>query len=233
MSDFCLYCDNPFKEAVTWKGLFYREPQYLCTVCQKGLQVLTGQKCSHCSRSLEKLPEELKKGDTCLDCFRWEKDPKWQGILPQNTSLFEYNDFLKEYLARYKYRGDHRLVKAFGVQLAASLKKFQYDQIIPIPLSEERHYERGFNQSAALLEEAKAAPSQLLSRLHSEKQSKKSRRERLQQKQVFTLTEKDLSGQTILLFDDIYTTGTTLRQAAKLLKEAGAIQVSALTLARG
>ncbi|MEG9295786.1 ComF family protein [Mangrovibacillus sp. Mu-81] len=233
MSDLCLYCGNPIKEVISWKGFFYSEPQYLCEDCQKGLQAIEGKRCSCCSRSLEKLPEELMKGGVCLDCFRWEQNPKWTGILQHNTSLFEYNDFLKEYLARYKYRGDHMLAKVFRFQLATCLKNNNYDHIIPIPLSEERQYERGFNQSAALLEEAQILHSHLLSRSHSEKQSKKSRRDRLQQKQIFTLIEKDFNGQSILLFDDIYTTGTTLRHAAKLLKEAGAEQVTSFTLARG
>lgn len=233
MCNFCLYCEIPIKETVTWRGLFHSEPQYLCAECQKGLQWIRGKRCVHCSRSLGMLPEELKKGDVCRDCYRWEEDPNWKGILLQNTSLFEYNDFLKDYLARYKYRGDHSLAKAFGTQLANYLKSLQFDHITPISLSEERHYERGFNQSAALLEGAEITPSHLLTRSHSEKQSKKSRQERLQQKQVFSLTEENLTGQSILLFDDIYTTGTTLRQAAKLLKEAGAETVTSLTLARG
>jgi competence protein ComFC len=233
MSNFCLYCGNGIKEVTSWRGLFHSEPQYLCAECQKGLQTISGQKCTSCSRPLEKLPDELKQEEICLDCFRWEEDPKWKGILELNTSLFEYNDFLKEYLARYKYRGDHMLAKAFGVQLANSIKNHQYDHIIPIPLSEERQYERGFNQSSVLLEEAQLSPSHLLSRFHSEKQSKKSRRDRLRQEQIFTLIDKDLNGYSILLFDDIYTTGTTLRQAAKLLKEAGAKQVTSFTLARG
>jgi competence protein ComFC len=233
MCNFCLYCEIPIKETVTWRGLFHSEPQYLCAECQKGLQWIGGKRCVHCSRSLGMLPEELKKGEVCRDCYRWEEDPNWKGILQKNTSLLEYNDFLKGYLARYKYRGDYILAKAFGTQLTNRLKPLQFDHIIPIPLSNERQYERGFNQSAALLEEAGFPPSHLLTRSHSEKQSKKSRQDRLQQKQIFSLTSTNLTGQSILLFDDIYTTGTTLRQAAKLLKEAGAKQVTSLTLARG
>ncbi|WP_175990231.1 ComF family protein [Bacillus sp. Marseille-Q1617] len=233
MADFCLYCVNPIKEVISWKGLFYNEPEYLCEQCLKGLQAISGQRCLHCSRSFENLASELVKGDICLDCYRWEKDPKWKGILESNTSLFEYNDFLKEYLARYKYRGDYALAKAFALQIANCLKGMHYHHIATIPLSQERHYERGFNQSTALLEAAGIAASPLLTRIHSEKQSKKSRQERLEQKQVFILPKADLKGQSILLFDDIYTTGTTLRQAAKLLKEAGAHEVSSLTLARG
>ncbi|MHA7138081.1 ComF family protein [Rossellomorea arthrocnemi] len=182
---------------------------------------------------MEELSSDFIKGEQCLDCDRWESDYEWKGVLRQNESLYQYNDFLKEYLARYKYRGDYVLAKSFAHTLKKYIEKSEIDIVIPIPLSDERLYERGFNQSTALLEEAEVRPSCLLTRFHSEKQSMKTRKERLQQEQVFQLGEVDVKGKSILLFDDIYTTGTTLRQAAKLLKEAGAAEVSSLTLARG
>jgi competence protein ComFC len=232
MNNVCMYCNTSIDEVISWRGLFHSEPQFLCGDCKNGLETITGKRCTQCSRSLDKLPVELIRGEVCLDCYRWKEDPKWKGILENNTSLFEYNVFLKEYLARYKYRGDHILAKAFALQIVNGLKEMKYDLITTIPLSQERHYERGFNQSAAILEASGIKSSSILSRIHSEKQSKKKRHQRLKQKQVFTLAETNLKGQTILLFDDIYTTGTTLRQAAKLLREAGAQQVSSLTLAR-
>ncbi|MGG3912675.1 ComF family protein [Rossellomorea vietnamensis] len=229
----CLNCSARVEEVWSWRGLFYREPQYLCQECEKRLEKIEGKRCRGCSRSLEALPSNLVKEDICLDCHRWELDPGWKGILHKNDSLYHYNDFLKEYLAKYKYRGDHALAKAFSHTIKSYLEKIEYDHIIPIPLSEERLYERGFNQSTALLEESEVRPSHFLTRLHSEKQSKKNRAERLRQVQVFQLGECDVEGKSILLFDDIYTTGTTLRHAAKLLKDAGAEEVSSLTLARG
>ncbi|MGM0865302.1 MAG: ComF family protein [Bacillota bacterium] len=229
----CLNCDDELVEMMTWRGLFYREPHFLCYACDKQLVKIEGKRCLGCSRSLDDLAPQLIKGDGCLDCHRWEVDPEWKGILHQNFSLYRYNDFLREYLAKYKYRGDYVLAKAFSYTIKTCFTKLEYDLIIPIPLSEERLYERGFNQSTSLLEEAEVRPSNILTRSHSEKQSKKTRKERLRQVQVFQLVESDLKGKSILLFDDIYTTGTTLRQAARLLKEAGAEEVSSLTLARG
>jgi competence protein ComFC len=229
----CLICDDKLDEIMSWRGLFYREPQFLCYACDKQLVKIEGKRCLGCSRSLDDLAPQLIKGDVCLDCHRWEVAPEWRGALHQNFSLYRYNDFLKDYLAKYKYRGDYVLAKAFSYTIKSYLTKMEYDLIIPIPLSDARLYERGFNQSTALLEEAEVRPSNFLTRAHSEKQSKKTRSERLQQEQVFQLVESDLYGKSILLFDDIYTTGTTLRQAAKLLKEAGAEMVSSLTLARG
>jgi competence protein ComFC len=229
----CLICDDKLDEIMSWRGLFYREPQFLCSACDKQLVKIEGKRCLGCSRSLDDLAPQLIKGDVCLDCHRWEVDPEWKGILHQNFSLYRYNAFLKEYLAKYKYRGDYVLAKAFSHTIKTYFTKVDYDLIIPIPLSDERLYERGFNQSIALLEEAEVRPSNILTRSHFEKQSKKTRKDRLRQEQVFQLEESDLYGKSILLFDDIYTTGTTLRQAAKLLREAGTEKVSSLTLARG
>ncbi|WP_244668372.1 ComF family protein [Bacillus sp. NTK074B] len=218
---------------LSWRGLFYSEPQFLCEECLVQLEKIEGERCNGCSRSLDELPSNLIKEGVCLDCHRWEQDPEWRGILAHSHSFYHYNDFLKDYLARYKYRGDHVLAQAFSHTIKSYLDKIKYDLLIPIPLSDERLYERGFNQSTALLEEAEVRPSHILTRSHSEKQSKKTRSERLRQEQVFHLTENVVREKNILLFDDIYTTGTTLRQAAKLLKEAGAAEVSSLTLARG
>ncbi|MGE6754528.1 ComF family protein [Rossellomorea sp. NPDC071047] len=229
----CLNCLNELVEMMSWRGLFFKEPQFLCEECNKQLVKIEGKRCLGCSRSLDDLAPQLIMSEVCLDCHRWEEAPEWRGALHQNFSLYRYNDFLKGYLAKYKYRGDYVLAKAFSHTIKTYLTKMEYDLVIPIPLSDERLYERGFNQSIALLEEAEVRPSNILTRSHSEKQSKKTRSERLQQKQVFQLVKSDLNDTSILLFDDIYTTGTTLRQAAKLLREAGAAEVSSLTLARG
>ena len=67
----------------------------------------------------------------------------------------------------------------------------------------------------------------------AEKQSKKSRSERIHIPQVFQINPQvEIIGKHILLIDDIYTTGSTLRHAAKLLKESGAERIQSLTLAR-
>ena len=105
--------------------------------------------------------------------------------------------------------------------------------IVPIPLSPERLQERGFNQAEALIVEAGLQSANLLKRTHSEKQSKKSRSDRIHVPQVFSLEPTTLEGKRILLVDDIYTTGSTLRHAAKILVENGAASVSSITIARG
>lgn len=139
---------------------------------------------------------------------------------------------MKDYIARFKYRGDYELGRLFARELKKVASKT--DMIIPVPLSEERLSERGFNQARALGEMAGLSVKEGLVRMHSEKQAKKNRRERIERQQVFALhpDAPAFEGQTVLLIDDIYTTGTTLRQAALLLKEAGATRVKSVTIAR-
>ncbi|WP_313959728.1 ComF family protein [Cytobacillus oceanisediminis] len=168
-----------------------------------------------------------------MDCKRWEEDEYWSGSLDQNRSLYRYTDFTKEVVARFKFRGDYVLSKVFAADLRLSLQDFQYDYIVPVPLSEERLYERGFNQAEAIIKAVGLTPTHLLSRMHTEKQSKKSRAERIHIEQIFKLqADIDIHSKTIMLIDDIYTTGSTLWRAAKLLKENGAARVYSFTLAR-
>ncbi|WP_374120909.1 ComF family protein [Neobacillus sp. PS3-12] len=194
------------------------------------METVSGECCRMCCRPFSQMDEQFRHGDLCNDCVRWEADSEWQGYLDQNVSLFQYNNFLKEVIARFKFRGDYVIAKAFAEQIKSELAKLEYDFLVPIPLSEERLYERGFNQAEALLTIAGYTPTPLLTRIHSEKQSKKSRNERIHVRQVFQVSES-VSGK-ILLIDDIYTTGSTLRHAAKILKEAGAERIQSITLAR-
>lgn len=230
----CLICHEIIQPAVSWSALFAEEKEkHLCSSCENKLERINGDCCRICSRPFVYLEEQFRHGDLCNDCVRWEEDSEWGSFLEKNVSLFLYNDFLKEVIARFKFRGDYILAKAFAEFLQKKMAQMTYDLLLPIPLSAERLYERGFNQAEALISESGFTPARCLTRIHSEKQSKKSRLERIHFPQVFQLAEGiNVQGKKILLIDDIYTTGSTLRHAAKLLKRAGAERIQSLTLAR-
>ncbi|MGE7603955.1 ComF family protein [Peribacillus sp. NPDC097675] len=227
----CLFCDEEMEEVLTWRSLLLRlNAKVICEGCESRLAKISGETCTVCSRELD---EKFRMGDRCLDCVRWEKDEKWKGCLTKNVSIFHYNDYLKDIIAKYKYRGDYALAEAFVPFLREKMKEMDFEIITVIPLSEERLKERGFNQAQAFTDLLCLEALQLLTRVHTEKQSKKSRKERISLPQVFQVTQTDvIQNKSVLIVDDIYTTGSTLRHAAKILKIAGAREVSSITLAR-
>jgi competence protein ComFC len=231
-SDYCLICHEVMVSTLGWVDLFVPDrKQEVCPICLPKLERIEGERCQICMRSFNKLDIQFRKGERCSDCNRWEQDPTYKGVLIQNYSPYSYNEFLKELIAKYKYRGDYALAKIFASEIELKINEMKPKYIIPIPLSEERLYERGFNQAEALILEAGFCSTNILTRVHSEKQSKKSRTDRIHLPQVFQ-TNTQINGK-VLIIDDIYTTGSTLRHAAKVLKNAGADEIFSMTIARG
>jgi ComF family protein len=109
--------------------------------------------------------------------------------------------------------------------------------LVPVPLHTRRLKERGFNQAVLL---AQAFPEKPLARetlvrvRHTPPQTglnPKERRENV--RKAFAVPRpEEVKGKTILLVDDVYTTGATVRECAKVLLKAGAREVNVLTVAR-
>ncbi|MGI8315504.1 ComF family protein [Halobacillus mangrovi] len=219
----CLVCLNTIEPQVTWE-IFLQLPEKdkLCSDCSHRMERITKPGCPRCFRT--------DSIGVCYDCERWEESH--EGVLEKNVSVFRYNDFSKEVVARWKYRGDYVLMEAYQKDI---LKTFtlHYPEPIPlivIPLSETRLHERGFNQSEAIIQLLQRESHQLLTRMGTQKQSKKHRSARIQSTNPFRLTK--VIHDPVILIDDIYTTGSTLRHAASLLKKEGCPQVYAFTLFR-
>ncbi|QDP41286.1 ComF family protein [Radiobacillus deserti] len=223
---YCLICGTETIREVDWTSMFtFESPSPLCETCKESFHILHGNRCTICSREW--------KESLCPDCKRWERHPQWKGVLKQNVSLFAYNQPLQKAIARWKYRGDYVLIEAFEKEWKKLFNQtfVQYNlTLVPIPLSEERLLERKFNQAEALINLLAQPSKKLLKRMNTEKQSKKTREQRMNIKNPFQLVKP--IQHSVLLVDDIYTTGSTIRHAAKLLKDAGCPSVHAMTLAR-
>lgn len=222
----CLWCDEEIIIETTWRNLFLPSAeQRLCSPCSNQLNMLWGSRCERCSRSTQKR--------ICPDCIEWQN--RKEDPLISNYSVYAYNDRMQEMIAKWKYRGDYILGEAFQKAFTSSFQKKFKDKknyaIVPIPLSEERINERAFNQADMLAGFLTSNPTQILTRIHGEKQSKKTRRERIQARNPFEITET--LNKPAILVDDIYTTGTTLRFAADVLKQSGCPEVYGYTLIRG
>lgn len=216
---------------IDWNNLInYNQSSRLCRECSERLQLIEGEhRCEVCSR-------EQLQGRICYDCERWKENKAGMDVLVRNYSSFSYNGDIKDIVTKWKYRGDYQLGEVFREQVVRDFNRhfseIKQDAIVTaLPLSEARLNERGFNQAKQLADFISVDSIKLLERIHSEKQSKMNRFQRLQAKNPF----KSLKtiNKPVILVDDIYTTGMTLRHAAIILRKSGCPKVYAYTLIRG
>lgn len=150
---------------------------------------------------------------------------------------FRKKSGVQKILHELKYRNHESLGKLMGRMHASQLidsKDFQdIDLVMPIPLHPRKYRERGYNQAALLAEgyaevmNAKVDLKTLQRKEYTESQTRKSRYQRYQNmKGVFVLKHPDkIKDKTILLVDDVVTTGATIESSAEILLAAGAKSV--------
>lgn len=155
---------------------------------------------------------------------------------------------LMDAIHAFKYNGKTQLARPLGRILLAALVRYfskeDIDIIIPVPLHPSRLRRRGFNQALLMLREWDDSPAIneagiviekniLVRRINTESQTGLGREKRQTNvRRAFTVTRTDkISGKRILLIDDVFTTGATCGECARVLEKAGAAAISVLTLA--
>lgn len=163
-------------------------------------------------------------------------------------SIFAYEDPVKNAIHGLKYSERFDLVRYFGSELSSEAQKIgEFDVIMPVPLHPARLRERGFNQSA-LLARRLGKILQKPCDVDSLKRTKNivpqvglERKARLANiKGAFEILPKaqrlkpnaKSEGKSVLLIDDVVTTGATANECARVLLKAGAETVSVLSIAR-
>ncbi|MFD1318726.1 ComF family protein [Loigolactobacillus zhaoyuanensis] len=224
----CLLCQQSFSQALTLADLLYWRPlltERICSHCQRKLQPITIA-CPECGRAQNKC-------EYCRDCQRWLRTQPDQEL--HNHALFVYNAVLQDFFKRYKSLGDYRLRQAFNADCQRWFRQHPADVYIPIPTDTDSYTRRGFNPVVGLYAPCVPLTNCLKKRPQPIKQAHKKRQARLRTPQLFYFTgdAAQLSGKRILLLDDIYTTGRTMRHAQACLKMAVPnCQVNTFTLAR-
>ncbi|WP_225417983.1 ComF family protein [Levilactobacillus huananensis] len=139
-------------------------------------------------------------------------------------------------MQQYKFQGDYRLRLGLQASLRTALDREDYDILVPIPIDAQTWQTRGFNQVTGWLTGQPFQQVLTVTATHKDRpQSAKTRQERLLTPQPFELVSgasEIVSNQRVLLIDDVYTTGRTLRHAARQIYLGGAKAVTSLTLAR-
>lgn len=155
-----------------------------------------------------------------------------------STGLHE--DVLQSAIQALKYHHTPDIAWPLGERLAAALadQNWSIDIIVPVPLHTERLRERGYNQANELAHALATAsgiphfPQALHKQRHTRSQVELSREERLQNvREAFTVQQQEaVRGKTVLLVDDVKTTGATLAACAHSLLAADAQAVYGLTV---
>jgi ComF family protein len=202
---------------------------FLCDACAGNLTPALPPRCPRCW--------EPRAGDgECLACQN--RPPAFDAL----RVAFVYQGLARELVHALKYRGMTALATRMGELLAEAARnhRLEADVIVPVPLSGLRNRTRGYNQAAAL---ARAVGSELglpvvagaLSRRrHTAPQARRADAEarRANVAGAFVARPEAVAGQSVLLIDDVATTGATLSTCAAALREAGAGPIWALAFAR-
>ena len=159
--------------------------------------------------------------------------------------IFKYEGIIKEKLIDYKFNEKIFIYKSF-IKFIINNKKIcrflkSYDIIIPVPIHKKRNKNRGYNQSAVFAREIannisklKYVGDVLIKKTNNKPQSKKNRVER--EKNVINAyvlqNEQKIKDKKILLLDDIYTTGYTVNECCKVLKQGNPKYIDVITIAR-
>lgn len=183
-------------------------------------------------QSLFAVGKSLLICDSCSKSFE-RVDIKEEGdVVDQVTSIYTYNEPMREFLHQFKFLQDVALAGVFANELRSELVR-KAAIIVPIPMHPQKKVERTFAHVKELLVAARIPFGDLLIKTNPEAMGEKTREERLAMRNLFSIKPgSEIQKTTYILVDDIYTTGTTLRHAATVLKEAGAERVEAVTLIR-
>ncbi len=226
----CLLCDGQ---------LSYQKPHQVCSKCWAQLPLIRYY-CFDCGRPFSSFNNQ--SGPASHNCGNHKAEIKLYFRRARSIGLYQGD--LKKLIRLFKYHKKSSL----GSQLAGWMiqhmpKEFNpanFDYILPVPLHIKRLRKREFNQSLLLAKsiaryyQRPLMISNLYRRHYQQAQAQlKQRQRRLNIKGAFLVRQPDkLHRKSILLIDDVYTTGATVGECAKVLLRAGAERVEVLTLAR-
>jgi ComF family protein len=219
-----------------------------CIVCVRSLpwRGRIASCCEHCWSALPRIEESKCRrcaliwtgggGEefTCLACHERDDAPGWI------DSWGHYRDGLERVLAAFKFERQDFLAAPLATLLAEVLDEREdifFDSLVPVPMSRKKQRERGYNQAELLaqaLSRSVAVPmrQELVKHRDNQTQSHLPKRERAANVSAVFRARRTLDGERVLLVDDICTTAETLRACSRVLREAGAGEVCAITVAR-
>ena len=208
----------------------------VCLVCHNIIQELNELKivCTPCLNKIELVPQNFTREQILArlnPCY-----------LDQLVAIFQFDDIVQTIIHQIKYQKADLLARAFAAYARQSGNNSFFRKeglVIPVPLFAAREKERGFNQSHLIADgfyrgsTNRVFPQLLVRTRATLTQTELNREERKKNvAQAFKIKdEKFIAGKSIIVVDDVVTTGSTMNECAQALKNAGAENVYGLTLA--
>jgi ComF family protein len=207
----------------------------MCRDCREQIAYIRAPFCTRCGRAYAHEPDF---GHLCGDCIT--REPHFR----RARSVGRYRGVLRNALHCFKYRLQRRLAGTLGMMMAERLPalavEWQYDLIVSVPLHPRRLRSRGFNQAlclAAVIARHVRAPLDRFNlrrvRCTASQVGLTERERAANVRDAFAVSRPaEVRDKCVLLIDDIYTSGSTVNECARVLISAGAGAVDVLTLAR-
>ncbi len=224
----CMVCKEIFDFNETSIGV--------CDDCIKIFKAPTGTTCKQCGKETEQ--------EYCDICTKYLSGKLYKDntfYFTKNYPIFIYNDSTKISIFELKYSKNLSVLKGFEKIINQRLKDLDFskiDLIIPVPMYIKKERKRGFNQAKLFaklvsnLTKINYNDKALIRHRKTTVQSDKTLSMRYANlENCFSVTDKNsIKNKTILLIDDIYTSGSTINMCAKTLIENGANEVFSLSI---
>ena len=196
-------------------------------------------------------------GDICPKCKEWVKfksknkvDKYKDKYFRYHLYIFEYEGIIRKRILEYKFKNKSYLHRSFSKMILCNEDTINfikgYDCIMPVPIHKERKKQRGYNQSELITRDISLAikcltdkkitheKNVLIKNVNVIAQSSLNKQKRQENvKNVYDVRNvHKIVAKKVLLLDDIYTTGSTVNECAKALKDSGAEEVGVITIAK-
>lgn len=213
-------------------GLIGYSDAFICESCRGRVRYIEGAVCAKCGKPLQE-----EEAEYCYDCARKRHYYK------SGTALFEYKSMAAS-IYRFKYKGRQEYADFFGKKLAEHLEDYlriwKPEAFVPVPIHSSRMRVRGYNQAEVLAKKL-SGETGIPTRADLIKRCKKTvpqknlsdgeRQNNL--KKAFKICRNDVKLDTIVIIDDIYTTGSTIDAVAYELLKKGVVNIYYASLSIG
>lgn len=204
----------------------------VCETCKEAFEYVKEPYCMKCGKKLEEEETEY-----CHDCMRHRH------LFDRGRALCSYRS-ISDSIYRFKYKGRQEYAAYYAVCMEQSLgnwiRRCRPDALIPVPIHTSKRRARGYNQAEVLAKELGKrlgipVETNLIKRVRKTVPMKElsvyNRQNNL--KRAFKICHNDVKLSTIVIIDDIYTTGSTIDAMSYELRRAGVKRIYFVTLAIG